>query len=262
MTAALTLVTGASSGLGRAVALEAARRGREVVLVARDGIRLEQARRAIEEAGGRGIVAAADVRDAAATRAALDAACGARAIDLLVHAAGVLELGPIDALDETALRAMLDVNVVGAAITIRSALPRLQSAHGHVVVVSSIAGRLALPGGFTGYGASKWAVRGWAEIARDELSARGIGLTVAYPSILDTPMVRDQHRDDAPAVYRRFAWHSADRAASRILDDAENGRRESFVTTGDRVAAWAAGAAPGLVRVALRALLRPHAGRR
>ena len=261
MSPGAALVTGASSGLGRAVALELARRGRPVILLARDAGRLDETRRAIEAAGGSAVTTSADVRDTEGLRRALHDSCGPFAVSLLVHAAGILKLAPLHELSETDLREMLDVNVVGAAAVVRAVLPRLEESRGHVVLVASIAGRMALPDGFTGYGASKWALRGWAEIARPELLARGVGLTVAYPSIVDTAMVSGQHGDDAPAVYRAFPWHAADLAARRILDDAELGRRESFVTVSDRLAAWAAGAMPRIFQAGLLTVLRARARR-
>lgn len=261
MSAGAALVTGASSGLGRAIALELARRGRPVILLARHEQRLRETASAIEALGGSAVVAAADVRDARALEAALTDSCGPRPVSLLVHAAGILKLGPLDVLSESDLREMLDVNVVGAAAVVRAALPRLRETRGHVVLVASIAARMALPDGFTGYGASKWALRGWAEIARPELQAQGVGLTVAYPSIVDTAMVADQHGDGAPAVYRAFPWHPPDLAARRILDDAELDRKESFVTFSDRLAAWAAGAMPSIFQAGLRTVLRARARR-
>ena len=261
MSAGAALVTGASSGLGRAIALELARRGRPVILLARDAGRLRETAAAIEALGGSAAVAPADVRDAVALRDVLHDSCGPFGVSLLVHAAGILRLGPLDELSEADLREMLDVNVVGAAAVVRAVLPRLQESRGRVVLIASIAGRMALPDGFTGYGASKWALRGWAETARPELAARGVGLTVAYPSIVDTSMVSDQHGTDAPAVYRAFPWHAPDVAARRIVDDAELGRNESFVTVSDRLAAWAAGAMPGIFQAGLRTVLRFRASR-
>ncbi len=263
MTGHPTLVVGASSGLGRAIAIELGRRRRPVILLARDAARLDEARGAALAAGAPSAsVAIADVRDGAALGAALAGACGATPLAAVVHAAGVLKLGAVDALDAADLRLMLDVNVAGAASVVRACLPRWRREGGHLAIVSSIAGRLALPGGFAAYGASKWALRGWAEIARPELAARGIHLTVAYPSILDTEMVAAQRGADAPAVYRAFPWHSPERAARRLLDDMDAGRRESFVSASDRLAAWAAGAFPVLFDAGLRATLRLRASER
>lgn len=256
----LAVVTGASSGLGRAIALELGRRGRSVVLLARDPARLEEARRATVEAGGSATIAAADVREPAALLRALDEACGDRPVGLVVHAAGILDLAPLDVLDEARVRLMLEVNVVGAVAVLRATLPRLEASAGRLVLVSSISGRLALPGGFTGYAASKWAVRGWAETARPELASRGIGLTIAYPSILDTAMLTELKGPDAPPVYRAFPWHPANRAARRILDDAAAGRRESYLTAGDRASAWAAAAVPRLFHAGLGLVIRLKGG--
>jgi NAD(P)-dependent dehydrogenase (short-subunit alcohol dehydrogenase family) len=195
------------------------------------------------------------VADDAALAAALESALGTAPVGLLVHAAGVLELAPLDRLGTEALRRMLEVNVVGTANVVRTLLPRLSATRGHVALVASVAGLFPLPGGFTGYGASKYAVRGWAEIARPELLARGVTLTVAYPSILDTPMVRALG-PDAPPVYRAFPWHPPERAAARLVDDALTGRLESYAAPTDRLAGWLAGAFPHLFARGLAALVR------
>jgi short-subunit dehydrogenase len=256
----LALVTGASSGLGRALALELARRDHEIILLARDAGRLGSTREEIAQAGGRAEVVIADVMDEAALRAGVERSLHDRPLALLVHAAGILELGSLADLEAATLRRMLEVNVVGSANVVRAALPRLAAAQGHVALVSSVAGLFALPGGFTGYAASKWALRGWAETARPELHARGVSLTMCYPSILDTPMVGTLGVT-APDVYRAFPWHAPDRAARALVAAILSRRREAYVTPIDRLGALLARLFPFTFAAAMRTLVRRRGSR-
>ena len=134
-------------------------------------------------------------------------------------------------------------------------MPHLAASRGHLVLISSVAALFPLPGGFGAYGASKWAVRGYGETVRAELATRGVTLTLAYPSILDTPMVQALG-DEAPGVYRAFPWHPPEKAVLALLRDAERRRRESYVTASDRLFAWLSRLAPRTFERALRALVR------
>lgn len=259
MSSPAALVTGASSGLGRAISLALAADGRCIVLLARDRGRLEQVGREVADAGGEAVVAAADVTDGPALTRVLRSTLASRRLDLVVHAAGVLSLRGVAELTDGDFERCFRVNVLGTSHVVQACLPLLEITRGRVVLVSSVAGLFPLPGGFGAYGASKWAVRGYGETVRAELAARGVGLTMAYPSILDTPMVRELG-PEAPAVYRAFPWHDPDRAARALLRDAARSRRESYVTLGDRLAAWTAGAAPRLFRAGLHAVVSWRGG--
>ena len=251
----LALVTGASSGLGRALAIELARSGRDIIVLARDGARLAEAARAVEALGARALVVESDVRDEAALRAALEPALAQGRLDRVAHAAGVLALGGIDELSSDDFRRCLDVNVLGSAHVARVTLPHLEKTRGRLAFVASIAGVLSLPGGFTAYSASKWGVRGLAQVLRPEAAARGVHVMAAFPSILDTPMLAGLEAD-APAVYRVFPWHPAEAAAARIVADLERGRRESYMSLGERAGAWCSDAFPAITTAALHAFIR------
>lgn len=182
------LVTGASRGIGRAVAARLAAAGAWVGLLARQAAALEEAARAV---GGEPLVA--DVRDAAQVEAAVDRIRALRgaAPDIVVHAAGVFRPAPAEATDLEAFDAQLAVNLRGAFVCIRAVLPEmLARGRGHIVTIGSVAGRRPLPGNL-GYAASKYGLRGLHEVLAEELRGRGVRVTLIEPAATDTPLWDD-----------------------------------------------------------------------
>lgn len=207
----VALVTGASSGIGRALCLQLARHGAKVGLVARRVERLDELAAAIRAAGGTAATAAADVAN---RDAVLAAATTIREqlgpIDLLVANAGVGTPTLLDPLNVRDVERMFQVNVLGVVYSIEAVLPEMLARQsGHLVAVSSIAAFKGLPGE-SAYCASKAAVNTYLEGLRVQLRGRGVAVTVACPGFVETPMtaVNDFHM---PFLL------SAERAAERIL---------------------------------------------
>ena len=251
------LVTGASSGLGRVLSVRLAAQGRKVLLLARDEGRLAQTALEVEAAGGSAEVLSVDVAD----HEAVERALAGRELDLVLHAAGVLSLGAAGELGAPDLRRMLEGNVLGAMNVVAATLPALSERRGRIGMVSSIVAVLAVPGGFSAYAASKWALRGWCETARPELRARGVSLTIAYPATIDTPMVAGL-AESGPAVYRAFAWHAPELVADRLLRDVAARRSESWAGLVDRSAALGYRLAPETFGSLFRLVTRLRGGRR
>jgi NADP-dependent 3-hydroxy acid dehydrogenase YdfG len=137
----VALVTGASSGIGRATALLLAERGATVVLVARNAERLAELEAAITQAGGRAFALPSDVTDPSARVAILDAVTQrAGRLDVLVNAAGVIASGRIDDTKLDAWRAMFELNVDAVFHLIQLAVPLLGAQRGAIVNVSSVCG--------------------------------------------------------------------------------------------------------------------------
>jgi NADP-dependent 3-hydroxy acid dehydrogenase YdfG len=178
------VITGASSGIGEATARRAAEAGYRLVLGAR---RLEKLEALAEELGGPDRVAAVrcDVTEWA-DQEALAATAISRfgRIDVAVANAGFG--GARGFLTETPeyWKGMVLTNVYGVALTIRATLPALEEARGHLVLMSSVAGRRALPGSL--YSATKWAVTAMGEAARQELNGTGVRVTLIEPGMVDT----------------------------------------------------------------------------
>lgn len=183
------LVTGASSGIGRGLALALARRGTRVVAAARRRDRLEALVREIGAAGGQAEALALDVGDGDATFAAVRAVDARLPLDLVVANAGIGGITPGKKLDWTRVRDILTTNLVGAAATISAAVPGMVArGRGHVVGVASVAGFRGLPR-FAAYSASKAGLITLLESLRIDLKPTGVAVTTVCPGYVDTELL-------------------------------------------------------------------------
>lgn len=199
----VALVTGASSGIGRATARTLAENGAAVVACARREDRLASLVRTIETSGGRAVARRTDVTRRRQVEAAVRTAVEAFGhLDILVNNAGVMPLSPLEAVRIEEWERMVDVNIKGVLYGIGAALPvMLEQGAGHVVNVGSVAGRRPFPGG-TVYAATKFAVRAISAGMQLELSAaRGIRVTDIQPGVVDTELT---DHIEAPGVREAF----------------------------------------------------------
>ena len=175
------IVTGASSGIGEALAREFAAVGANVVLGARNGARLEQIAAEICAAGGHAAVCPTDVTSEAECRELIATAVRTfGGIDVLICNAGLSMRALFDDVDLQVLHRLMDVNFWGTVNCCKPALPYLQASHGSIVGISSVAGLHGLPGR-TGYSASKYAMTGFLETLRIENLKKGLHVMVACP---------------------------------------------------------------------------------
>jgi short-subunit dehydrogenase len=183
------VVTGASSGIGWALAKALAGEGARVGLVARRREALEQLAAEISQAGGSAAVAAADVGERQATVTAIhDLSARLGPIDLLVANAGVGAPTGLEPLNVSEIEKMFRVNTFGVIYAIEAVLPEmLQRGRGHLAAVSSLAAYKGLPGE-SGYCASKSAVNAFMEGLRIQLRGKGIAVTTICPGFVRTPM--------------------------------------------------------------------------
>ncbi len=179
------LITGASSGIGAATARHAADAGYRLVLAARSTDRLTDL---AEELGGdgRALAVACDVTEWEQQQQMAAAALEHFGrIDVAFANAGFgATRGFLNESPEH-WRSMVLTNVYGAALTIRATLSALRDTRGHLLLTGSVAGRRALPGSV--YSATKWAVTGMGEAARQELEGSGVRVTLIEPGAVDTP---------------------------------------------------------------------------
>lgn len=189
----VVLVTGASSGIGRATALAFAAAGAQVVLVARRRDVLDDVARL---AGDGAVAIPTDVTDRAAVRACFEEAtalCGR--IDVVVNNAGVLLPAPIVDIAASDLDAMMRVNLYGALWVMQEAVTRMRTVGGSIVNVASLAGRRGVtPLG--GYCATKFALIGLTEALRTELHESPLHVGLVLPGVVETPMVEQVSHDD------------------------------------------------------------------
>jgi len=194
------LVTGASSGIGREVALAFAAAGSNVVLVARRATLLAKVAAEARKLGAGTLVAAADVTKPAAVQACFQKAVQRfGAVDIVVNNAGVLIPAKVVDLRTADLQRMLDVNLLGALHVMQAAVKQMrEQGRGHIVNVGSLAGRR----GFSplgGYCATKFALVGLTEALRTELVGERIHVSLVLPGVVDTPMATAAQADPATA---------------------------------------------------------------
>jgi NAD(P)-dependent dehydrogenase (short-subunit alcohol dehydrogenase family) len=185
------VVTGAASGIGRAVAAAAAERGGIVHLTDRNSASLEATAGSIRGSGGRvGVVRALDVRDIEAVQGFAGAVHEeAVAADIVMNVAGIAIWGTVERMNHEQWRSVIDVNLMGPIHVIESFLPKMIAAGrgGHLVNVSSAAGLFGLPW-HGAYSASKFGLRGLSEVLRYDLRRHKIAVSVVVPGGVDTPL--------------------------------------------------------------------------
>lgn len=238
---ATVVVTGASRGIGRAVAVQAARRGARVGLIARSGPDLEQVR---SEIGGTSAGATADVGDREQVTSAikaLEAELGPT--DVLVANAGIGAYGPFSDIPVEEVERLVRINLLGTVYPLKAVLRgMIERGRGHLVVVSSVAGRFGSPFE-AAYAATKFAQTGLAEAMSVELEGRGVGVSIVNPGVVDTGFFEARgHAYDRPFPKPI----PADRVAEAVIGAVESGRREVFVPRWFRYALAVRHLSPGL----------------
>ncbi len=253
----VALITGASAGIGAALAREFARQGADLALLARRHDRLAALSTEIERQGRRTLAVAADVtvdgdleRAVTATRTALGR------LDVVVANAGFGVVGPIESLTLDDYRRQFETNVFGVLRTVRASLEALKATRGRLVLLGSVAGYIATPGG-SPYAMSKFAVRGLADALRYELAPAGVSVTLVSPGYVESEI----RRVDNSGVFRTESrepvpsWliMPAARAARQIVRAVARRRREIVVTAHGKIGVFLQRHAPWLIAATIRA---------
>lgn len=215
------VVTGASSGIGRAVALEMARRGATVILGARRLEKLESVAAECRTAGVQATAVATDVTRPDDCRRLIQAA---PRVDVLVNNAGFAIYDSIAEANPDDLREMMDTNFFGAVNCTQAVLPQmLARGDGAIVNMASITGIM----GFArmgGYCATKFAMIGMTEALRNEVMGRGVRVALVCPGTTDTGFFQKAERGKMPAASRLMLAVKPERVARAVCDAAEDGR--------------------------------------
>jgi uncharacterized protein len=182
------LVTGASSGIGAAIAASLAKEGAHVILVARRQEELERVAAGIRSAGGRATVVSCDLTDDEAVEAmARRVHAEAGTPDILVNNAGAGQWKFLEETSPEEARRMMAVPYFAALSVTRAFIPEMQKRRsGHIVNISSAASRIAWPGA-TAYVAARWAMRGFTEALRSDLRGTGVDVTFFESGVVETP---------------------------------------------------------------------------
>jgi short-subunit dehydrogenase len=185
----VVMITGASSGIGGALAVALAKRGAKLGLVARRADALGEVADQIKSAGSRALVLPADVRDADSLRQAakkLQAELGP--IDVLVANAGIGPSRDASEIDAAEVSNVININVVGASNSVAAVVPQMIArGQGQLVAISSLAAYRGLPRS-AAYCASKAAVSAFFESLRLDLEPKGIAVTIIHPGFIKTPL--------------------------------------------------------------------------
>lgn len=186
----VVIVTGASTGIGRAIAFEFARNGSKVMLAARSESKLSETVSKIKEDGGVAAFICTDVAKEEECRRLVESTVSEfGTVDILINNAGISMRALFDDVDLNVLHRLMDVNFWGTVYCTKYALPYLVKNKGSLVGVSSVAGFHGLPGR-TGYSASKFAVHGFLETVRIENLKKGLHVMIIAPGFTATEIRR------------------------------------------------------------------------
>ncbi len=248
----IALVTGAGSGIGRALAAELGERRALVILAGRrlDALQDSQARLPYPE---RGIVVDADITSPRGRDQLIRRVEGLGRLDLLVNNAGVVVPARFEEEAEDDRRAMIETNLLAPMALTQALLPWLRAAgRARVVNVGSLFGDIAFPC-FASYSASKFGLRGWSDALRRELSGSGVGVTYVAPRATRTPAA-----EGFGALTEAFAmrFDAPERVARRIADAIEADKAQLYPGGGERLFLLAQRLAPGLMDRGLRRATR------
>lgn len=248
-------ITGAGSGIGRALAIELAKQGAAVAVSGRRQKNLEDVARELEALGGKALPVTCDVTDEEdVERAADTVAKELGGMHVAIANAGFSVAGKLENLSAEDWRRQLDTNVVGAAMTCRYALPHLRKTKGRVALVGSVAAFTPAPK-IGAYCASKAAVRAMGLSFAIELHGTGVSCSVIHPGYVESEIaqVDNEGRHDPSRADKRpknLMW-PADKAAQAMLDAIHKRKRDYVFTGHGKIGAFVGQHAPWILHEAM-----------
>jgi short-subunit dehydrogenase len=219
---AVVLITGATRGIGRAVAVEASRRGATIVAVGRNAA---AAQTVADEVGGTPVTA--ELRDPDSADAVVDAALRRNGrLDAVVANAGVGYAGDLTDMPVDRVRELVELNLLGPMLLARAALPAMRPrCRGTLLFVTSIAGALGVPGESV-YSATKAGLETFADVLREEVRDDGLTVTTVLPGVVETDFFATRGRPYGRAFPRPI---SAERAAGQVIAALADDRQRRIV---------------------------------
>lgn len=252
----VVVVTGASSGIGRAAALEFAREGAKTVLVSRSREKLERVAEEIGEFNPDVLVVPADVSSPEQVRGMVGQVISKYGtIDVLFNNAGSSYVGRVEDDDFAAnAKKMMDADYFGTVNVTKDVLPVMKrQGLGHIMNMSSVVGRKAFPH-FGGYSAAMHAITGFTDALRQELRGTGINVSTIHPALTQTPLLESVKPEDMPPPFRRLTPISVETVAKAVVDGVVHNRARIVVPFQPRFLYLADMLSPGIGDLAVRLL--------
>ncbi len=247
------ILTGASAGIGKTLAIALAGQGADLVLAARDASALAEVVAACHAAGGQAIAVPTDVTQPEACQQLVEQAIATFGqIDILVNNAGISMLSRFDQVTDLSIfDQVMRVNYLGAVYCTHYALPHLKASRGLVVAISSLCGKTAVPTR-TGYVASKHAMQGFFDTLRIELRGTGVDVLVVSPGFVATDIRERALGGDGQPLGQSPRDESqgnmsVEECVQQIVWAMERRKREHVMTLKGKAIPWAKLVAPGLV---------------
>jgi len=242
------IVTGASSGIGRALAVELAADGARVVIVARREDRLEELAEQIKADGGTVEIVAGDITDEDLRRRAIEKAQSSfGGLDALINNAGVGAMGLFEDADPKRVREIMEVNFFSLVEMTRLALPLLKQGEKPIIVnISSILGHRGVPHN-SEYAASKFAVAGFSESIRAELAAQGIDVLVVSPGTTATEFFDQVVQKTSEPSWPEHAAVTAEDVARATVKAMRRGKHQIIPYRWGKLLCWINRLSPRLV---------------
>lgn len=234
----VVVITGASTGIGREASIQFAKQGANVALIARRKEKLEQVKKELEKFQIAVDIFPCDVSNKSQVKQMSDSVLDRfGSIDILVNNAGFAIYGPVSDLSINEIESQMQTNYFGMVYCTKNFLPKmLQQKSGHIINVASVAASIGLPG-IASYCASKFAMLGFSEGLKQELSGTGVGVTVVSPIMVRTDFFDHPSFEKMPKYSPTSL--SAKTVARSILKAANSPRLEIIVPSVVRGAVWA-----------------------
>lgn len=246
----VVLITGGTSGIGRATALEFGRAGAKVAFTGRNEARLAETAAELAALGAAHLAIRADVGvEADSERAVQETVATFGGLDVLINNAGISMRALFRDAELDVIRQLMQTNFFGTLYATKFALPYITQAKGSIVGISSIAGYRGLPGR-TGYSASKFAMHGFLEALRTELLPQGVHVLLACPgftasNIRNVALAADgKAQGESPRD--EGAMMSSEEVARHLLEAVQQRRRDLILTSQGKLTVWLNRLLPGL----------------